>query len=111
MIHYIIMDHDNIQAHVFLVDSQTLIRSCPELCHLCICSSLFHAVRCRQFWSSGLAMARALAGGHRGIAGARCLELGAGLGLVGLAAARYLQAAKVVLTDLEDSNDLTDLTA
>lgn len=91
------------QAHVFFVDSQTLTRSCPELCH---------AVRCRQFWSSGLAMARALAaGGHRGIAGARCLELGAGLGLVGLAAARYLQAAKVVLTDLEDSNDLTDRTA
>jgi len=98
------MDHDNIcflclfQAHLFFVDSQTLTRICPELCH---------AVRCRQFWSSGLAMARALAaGGHRGIAGARCLELGAGLGLVGLAAARYLQAAKVVLTDLEDSNDL-----
>ena len=58
-----------------------------------------HAMAPRQFWSSGLAMAHFLSKADRQL-GARCLELGAGLGLVGLAAARYLHA-QVVLSDLE----------
>lgn len=74
-----------------------------EPLRLCSVPSMFLGA---QFWSSGLAMARALSKGDHDLAGARCLELGAGLGLVGLAAARYLRAQKVVLSDLEEMQPL-----
>ena len=58
-----------------------------------------------QQWPSGLALAKHLA--RHAVAG-RCLELGAGLGLVGLLAAK---SAHVVLTDLEEMQELLRRTA
>jgi len=53
-----------------------------------------------QLWVSGGVLARSIACGcFPAISGARCIELGAGLGAVGLAAALHGGADSVVLTD------------
>ncbi|CAJ1448656.1 unnamed protein product [Effrenium voratum] len=59
-----------------------------------------------QVWASGLALAQHLGGGGGELVrGRRCLELGAGLGLVGLTAAKR-GAREVLLTDLDEMQPL-----
>ncbi|CAE8639562.1 unnamed protein product, partial [Polarella glacialis] len=65
-----------------------------------------------QVWHSGHLLANALAGRSGSqpllevLRGARVLELGAGLGIAGLAAAAFAGAAAVVLTDLPEMQPL-----
>lgn len=56
-------------------------------------------------WFAGLALCNYLIENPQLVRGKRCLELGAGLGLVGLTAA-YLGASKVWLTDLDCQLDI-----
>lgn len=60
-----------------------------------------------QVWHSGRQLARAIAARrYPQLMGARCLELGAGAGVAGLAAAVVGGAASVVLTDKEEMQEL-----
>ena len=54
-------------------------------------------------WASAVVLGRWCAANPAKLEGKRCLELGAGTGLAGLAAAAYARPASVCLTDFADS--------